>query len=191
MGIPERCVSWLRCSSVVDEVTPRLNMRVSVADNLDVVDHAVAGAKHLTLYQAIGFTVVAMKIGETAVQAGVNVQTLRFYEKRGLLRPPSRSASGYRSYGKESVQVVRFIKHAQELGFTLADVESLLRLAAGGRGNCRAVRNLAANKLSDLDRKITMLQSMRTSLQRLVETCDRPRGRRECPLLDALEEAAT
>jgi DNA-binding transcriptional MerR regulator len=132
-----------------------------------------------------------MKIGEAAAQAGVNIQTLRFYERRGLLPSPRRSASGYRSYAADSVQVVRFIKQAQELGFALADVESLLRLAKGGPGGCRAVRTLAAQKVAELDRKITMLRSMRGSLARLVKTCDRPGARRECPLLEALERAAS
>ncbi len=131
-----------------------------------------------------------MKIGEVAAEAGVNAQTLRYYERRGLLREPERSSSGYRSYPSEAVRVVRFIKHAQELGFTLLDIEELLGLAAGEPGTCRAVRALALNKIAELDRKIAMLDAMRGCLARLVKTCDRPRKRRECPLLQAIEDAA-
>jgi Hg(II)-responsive transcriptional regulator len=130
---------------------------------------------------------VGMKIGEVAARAGVNPQTLRYYERRGLLREPDRSQSGYRSYSPDAVRVVRFVKHAQELGFTLSDIDELLQLAAGEPGTCRAVRALAKTKLAELDRKIAMLRAMRRSLERLVKTCDRPRAQRECPLLQAIE----
>jgi Hg(II)-responsive transcriptional regulator len=132
-----------------------------------------------------------MRIGEAAEQAGVHVQTLRYYERRGLLREPHRSGAGYRAYSGDEVRVVRFIKQAQELGFTLSDIEALLRLANGQPGSCTAVRRLAQAKIDDLDRRIAMLRSMRRSLDRLVKTCDRPRRGRECPLLDALDEAAS
>ena len=132
-----------------------------------------------------------MRISEAAEQAGVNIQTLRYYERRGLVTEPDRSRSGYRSYTVEDVRTVRFIKHAQELGFTLSDIEILLGLAAGEPKSCNAVRALATNKIEELDRKIVMLQSMRHALSRLARTCDRPRQRRECPLLAALAEAAS
>lgn len=118
------------------------------------------------------------------------MQTLRYYERRHLLPVPPRSNSGYRSFSTEDVRVVRFVKHAQELGFTLGDIGILLRLAVGGRGSCRVVGGLAREKLAELDRKIAMLTSMRRSLYRLVQTCDRPDQKRECPLLLALEKAA-
>ena len=132
-----------------------------------------------------------LTIGEVASGAGVNVQTLRYYERRGLLSEPKRSPSGYRAYPAEAVRVVRFIKHAQALGFTLDDIEGLLQLAAGEPGNCQEVRRLARAKIRELERKIAMLAAMRVSLLQLVKTCDRTRGRRECPLLEALEEAAS
>jgi DNA-binding transcriptional MerR regulator len=131
-----------------------------------------------------------MRIGEAAGQAGVNVQTLRYYERRGLLTAPRRSVSGYRTYAPDDVRAVRFIKHAQELGFTLADVEALLGLAKGEPRSCPVVRRLATQKIEQLDRKIAMLRAMRASLERLVKTCARPRRRRECPLLASLAEAA-
>jgi len=120
------------------------------------------------------------------MEAGVNVQTLRYYERRGLLPEPPRRDSGYRSYGAGSVAAVRFIKRAQEVGFTLSEVEMLLHLAQGGPANCEAVRELAHQKVLDLDRRMESLQAMRASLERLVETCDRPKRGRECPLIETL-----
>src|SRR5579863_6150712 len=127
-----------------------------------------------------------MRTGQVATEAGVNVQTLRYYERRGLLPEPSRLDSGYRAYGPNSVAVVRFIKRAQEVGFTLSEIEMLLHLAQGGPASCDAVKELAHQKVGDLDRRIGSLQAMRASLERLVETCDRPKRSRECPLIESL-----
>lgn len=113
----------------------------------------------------------------------MNPQTLRYYERRGLLPAPARSPSGYRAYGPQAVRIVRFIKRAQDLGFALHDVESLLKLAQGGPAGCEATRGLATGKIADLDARIADLQGMRTALARLVETCEQPRDRRECPIL--------
>jgi len=127
-----------------------------------------------------------VRTGQLAIEAGVNVQTLRYNERRGLLPEPPRRDSGYRAYEANSVAVVRFIKRAQEVGFTLSEVEMLLHLAQGGPADCEAVKELAERKVLDLDRRIESLQAMRASLERLVETCDRPQRRRECPLIEAL-----
>ena len=124
---------------------------------------------------------------QVARRAGVNAQTLRYYERRGLLPDPPRTASGYRAYGPEAVRVVRFVKRAQELGFTLTEVEMLLHLADGGPESCDAARQLAQNKVANLDAKIATLNAMRASLTRLLATCARPRRERDCPLLDSLE----
>jgi Hg(II)-responsive transcriptional regulator len=124
--------------------------------------------------------------GQVAANAGVNVQTLRYYERRGLLREPPRRDSGYRIYDPDAVVVVRFIKRAQELGFTLVEIEALLDLAGGGPASCEAVKDLAQEKLLDLERRMESLRAMHDSLQRLVDTCDRPARRRECPLIEGL-----
>jgi DNA-binding transcriptional MerR regulator len=129
-----------------------------------------------------------MRTGQVADQAGVNIQTLRYYERRGLLPMPTRRASGYRMYGPDAVRVVRFVKRAQQLGFTLDEVESLLHLADGGPDSCHGARHLATDKISDLDRRIAQLTAMRQSLQRLVVTCERPRTQRECLLLQSIDE---
>ena len=132
-----------------------------------------------------------MRTGEVAAKAGVNVQTLRYYERRGLLPEPERRESGYRVYGPDAVRRVRFIKRAQELGFALSEAETLLALAAGGPESCDAARGMADEKIGELDRRIADLQAMRDSLQRLAETCVRPRHERECPLLHAIDEGAS
>lgn len=129
-----------------------------------------------------------MRTSEVAAQARVNPQTLRYYERRGLLPEPERSASGYRAYGPQAVRLVRFVKRAQELGFTLDDVESLLHLVEGGPEGCDAAAEMATAKIADLDTRIADLQAMRAALARLVQTCAQPRDRRECPILARLGE---
>ncbi|HET8758502.1 MAG TPA: MerR family DNA-binding protein [Solirubrobacteraceae bacterium] len=127
-----------------------------------------------------------MRTSELADAADVNAQTLRYYERRGLLPAPERSAAGYRMYGQDALEVVRFVKRAQRLGFTLSDVEALLELADGGPDSCEAVREVAGERIEDLDRRIGELRAMRTALGRLVATCEQPRADRECPLLRTL-----
>jgi len=129
-----------------------------------------------------------VRTGQVARQSGVNVQTLRYYERRGLLQPPARRPSGYREYTSHAVEIVRFVKRAQELGFNLDEVESLLDLAAGGPASCDNARGLATQKIAELDAKIASLRAMQRSLQRLVVTCEKPRGQRDCPLLEALAD---
>jgi len=127
-----------------------------------------------------------MRTGQVARQSGVNIQTLRYYERRGLLQTPPRRPSGYREYTTHAVGVVRFVKRAQELGFSLDEVEALLDLAAGGPASCDKARGLATQKVAELDGKIASLRAMQGSLRRLVATCEKPRDQRECPLLEAL-----
>jgi len=129
-----------------------------------------------------------VRSGQLALRAGVNVETLRYYERRGLLEAPARLPSGYRAYDDEAVRIIRFIKRAQELGFTLAEVETLLELAAGGPDTCDAAQSLAGNRIADLARRIEMMRRMRDSLERLVATCQRPRRDRECPLIQSIEQ---
>src|SRR6266496_717040 len=128
-----------------------------------------------------------MRPHELADRAGVNAQTLRYYERRGLLVEPPRSPSGYRDYPVSAVGVLRVVKRAQELGFTLADVEVLLSLTSGGPRSCDQARALAQSQMAELDGKITDLQRMRACLGELVATCERPRADRSCPLLEAID----
>ncbi len=140
----------------------------------------------MTRYVGTGFRLRCMKTGQVAQLSGVNIQTLRYYERRGLLEPPQRRPSGYREYTSEAVDLVRFVKRAQELGFSLDEVETLLLLAAGGPSNCDQARGLAAQKVAELEGKIASLRAMHGSLRRLLATCDKPRHQRECPLLETL-----
>ena len=128
-----------------------------------------------------------MRTSELAARAAVNPQTLRYYERRGLLAEPVRSPGGYRAYPDAAVRRVRFIKRAQELGFRLAEVETLLDLAEGGPDSCEKVRGLAEEKIADLGRRIADLQALQAGLARLTATCDLPRGQRECPILHELD----
>lgn len=127
-----------------------------------------------------------VRTSQIAKQVGVNPQTLRYYERRGLLPEPERSLSGYRAYTADAVRTVRFIKRAQRLGFTLDDIGELLHLAAGGPNHCDAVRSMAGTRIADLDRRIHELRAMRDALNRLVTTCNQPRAQRECPILNEI-----
>ena len=128
-----------------------------------------------------------MRTSELAERAAVNPQTLRYYERRGLLAMPTRSPSGYRAYPNDAVRRVRFIRRAQHIGFSLAEVRTLLDLADGGSDSCDRVRAVAEEKLADLRRRITYLQALHDGLSRLVATCERPRAQRECPILQELD----
>jgi Hg(II)-responsive transcriptional regulator len=127
-----------------------------------------------------------MRTRELADRSGVNSETLRYYERRGLLPEPPRTPGGYRDYPASTVGLLLFIKRAQELGFTLDEVDELLHLDAGGPDGCDAARALAEQRRADLRRRISDLQRMHDSLTALVDTCDLPRVDRSCALLDTL-----
>jgi DNA-binding transcriptional MerR regulator len=130
-----------------------------------------------------------MRIGQAAATAGVNAQTFRYYERRGLLHPAGRRDSGYREYSEEAVRLVKFIKRAQELGFSLNEIRELLSLRArGGATNRAHVRALATAKIRDIDGKIHSLRAMKRSLVRLVARCSADRGDDcSCAILSSLE----
>lgn len=128
-----------------------------------------------------------MKIGEVAREAGVKIDTLRYYERRGLLEEPERRDSGYRDYPEETVRIIRFIKRAQELGFTLDEVEELLMLRAANGQSRRQVRVAAEAKLQDIDQRLAQLQAMRSALSTLLEACECGR-QPTCPILEALDD---
>ncbi|MUL45457.1 MerR family DNA-binding protein [Mycobacterium sp. CBMA293] len=132
-----------------------------------------------------------MKTSEVAARAQVNAQTLRYYERRGLLPEPARTPSGYRAYTPDAVRVVRFVKRAQQLGFTLDDIEELLHLAEGGPASCDEAQTMARRRIADLQLRIDELVSMRDALACLIDTCDKPRAERDCPILQDIEIAAS
>ncbi|WP_201409500.1 MerR family transcriptional regulator [Mycobacterium paraintracellulare] len=132
-----------------------------------------------------------MRTSEVAAEAQVNTQTLRYYERRGLLPEPERTRSGYRVYTPEAVRVVRFVKRAEYLGFTLDDIEELLHLAEGGPASCEEAETIARTWIADLQQRIARLADMRDALARLVDTCDQPREERDCPILPDIDTAAS
>lgn len=126
-------------------------------------------------------------IGEAARAAGVNIETLRYYERRGLVPVPPRSRANYRIYPPESVRLVRFVKRAQELGFTLSEIRELLAFRVGSDACCSDVREQARHKLHGIEAKIRSLQTMRQALSDLVERCSSDGPVAACPILEALE----
>ena len=132
---------------------------------------------------------MALSTGQVAKASGVNIQTVRFYEREGLLAAPRRSASGYRQYTDDAVRVVTFVKRAQELGFTLREAKELLRLRALGPRRAEAAKSAAEAKIRDVDEKLRDLTAMRAALASLVDSCRRAGGPIRCPILEALEKA--
>jgi len=130
---------------------------------------------------------LALTIGAVAQRAQVPLDTVRYYERRGLLPAPPRSASGYRQYPADTVRRVVFIKRAQALGFTLEEIDSLLALrVTPGRG-CATVERRARLAIARLDGQLAELQHMRRALAQLADACRSQHPTNECPLLDAIE----
>jgi len=127
-----------------------------------------------------------MTISELAQAADVHVETVRYYERRGLLPEPPRQSSGYRAYPATMVTRLRFIKNAQELGFSLAEIEKLLALRVDAT-SCAEVRRQAEVKLAEVEQKLQALQQIHTALTDLVAACEHGGPQGECPLLEALE----
>lgn len=128
-----------------------------------------------------------MQIGEFAKRAGVNVQTVRYYERRGLLPEPQRTPSGYREYTRDSLERLQFIRRAQELGFTLSEIEELLDLRTDPSTTAAQVKARAEAKMEDIDTRIQDLRQIRHALQHLAGQCrggSGPTG--DCPLLEAM-----
>ncbi len=128
------------------------------------------------------------KTSEVAKQGGVNLETIRYYERRGLLPKPSRTPAGYRTFDPEAVRRIRFIKQAQALGFSLKEVRELLRLRVDPRRSCGDVRARAEAKLADIDEKIRGLDAMKKTLARFIAACSGRGPVSACPILEALDE---
>jgi len=128
-----------------------------------------------------------LSIGEVARQAGVGVETVRFYERQGLLEEPQRRASGYRQYDDEAVAVLRFIRRAKELGFTLKEIKGLLGLRLDASATKAEVRQQAKAKVAEIEAKIADLQRMRNALNKLVQKCHGDGVAAGCPILWALQ----
>lgn len=127
-----------------------------------------------------------LTIGILAKRGGVNVETIRYYQRRGLLQEPMKPSGGFRSYPEEALKRVLFIKRAQSLGFTLEEILGLLALDE--QKACLETREIAAHKLELIEQKITELSKMRKSLARLVRSCDASSSGAPCPIIHLLAD---
>ena len=130
----------------------------------------------------------SLTIGQLAKIAGVGVETVRFYERKGLLAEPNRRPSGYRQYGEEVVNRLRFIKRAKELGFTLNEIKELLSLRLDPTTTCAAVKERAEEKIDDIEAKIRTLRRMKNALVKVTKACSGRGGTSECPILETLDK---
>ena len=130
---------------------------------------------------------MGLRTSDVARQAEVNLETIRFYERSGLLPKPPRTRSGYRSFSPEVVRRVRFIKRAQELGFSLKEVKELLSLRADPDTTCADLRARADEKLVDIEQKIRDLRRMQKTLTQLAAACPGRGPTTACPILESLE----
>lgn len=112
-----------------------------------------------------------MRIGEVAAQAKVNTQTVRLYERMGLLKKPRRLSSGYRDYAADAVLLIRFIKHSQKLGFTLSEIKTLIELRGKGDTSTKNLRGIAEAKIAEIDNRIQHLQEMRNAIEHGMNAC--------------------
>ena len=125
--------------------------------------------------------------GELARRGGVKLPTIRYYERRGILPKPPRTAAGYRVFDADALRRLRFIKHAQTLGFTLREIEELLALRLDSQNQCADVRHRAEAKVRDVEEKIRHLHAIRKAINRLIDDCRSRGSASECPLVELLE----
>lgn len=130
----------------------------------------------------------SMTIGKVAKGAAVGVETVRFYEREGLIGKPPRRDSGYRAYPADTVDRVRFIKRAKELGFSLKEIKDLMALRIAPGATCGQIKKRAEAKIEDIEDKISSLHRMKQALRRLTAACGGKGAVSECPILDALED---
>ncbi|MCH7649967.1 MAG: heavy metal-responsive transcriptional regulator [Nitrospinae bacterium] len=125
--------------------------------------------------------------GKLAKRSGVNIETLRYYEKRNLIDPPRRSEAGYRLYTPADILRIRFIKNAQKLGFTLKEIRELLKLRIKINTSCDSVLKKAEHKRAEIMVKIKDLKSMKRALDQLIHKCEESIPTEDCPILESIE----
>lgn len=128
-----------------------------------------------------------LTIGRVARDAGLAIDTVRYYEREGLLQKPARTPSGYRQYSTDAVARLRFIRQAKELGFTLSEIRELLALRVAPGKSCADVRSRAEAKIADVEQRIAQLDRMRRALAKLATACSGRGPTSECPILEAME----
>ena len=129
-----------------------------------------------------------LKIGEVARRTGVSVETVRYYEREGILEPPARRPSGYRAYPEEAVRRVRFVKRAQQLGFSLRAIAELLAQRHDPKGRACRVKRTSAALVAEIDERIATLTRMRDALAALERGCSGRGPASRCSILDALDD---
>ena len=127
-----------------------------------------------------------LTIGQVAKRCGVGVETVRFYEREGLVVQPSRPESGFRRYPPETVARVRFIQRSKALGFSLREIGDLLSLRVDQAATCTEVRTRAEAKIGDIEKKIETLLGMKRALEKLTAACRKREPTGDCPILEAL-----
>ncbi len=129
-----------------------------------------------------------MTIGQVARHTGLDIETVRYYEREGLIPPPPRSTGGYRRYSADSIRRLSFVRQAKALGFSLAEIRELLSLSADSQASSHAVKQLAEQRLADIDSRIAALERMRAALVHVTGQCPGDVPRAECPILAALAD---
>ena len=132
-----------------------------------------------------------LTIGKLAKAVGVNIQTVRYYERRRLLNPMARRPSGYRLYGEDALRRLHFIKNAQVLGFTLHEIAELLNLRVSSVARCGDVKRKAQTKLVQVEAKVRDLRALARALRGLIQTCEAGQPTDRCPIVKSLENAPT
>lgn len=128
-----------------------------------------------------------MKIGDLADRTDVSIQTVRYYERRGLIPEPPRTDGGFRTYPERTISRIRFIKRAQKLGFTLGEIGELLALRGGSETASDEVRRTASAKLEEIEEKLRALEEIRDALSGLIRRCEEAAPTGDCPILDEFE----
>lgn len=126
-----------------------------------------------------------LTIGKLAIAANVNIETIRYYQRRGLIDEPIKPKSGYRQYPVKTVDSLKFIKRSQQLGFSLAEIKELLDL---GNGHCHDIKHLAEAKIITIDQQMKDLALIRKELTQLVDACETTEGSHKCALIESLSQ---
>ena len=129
----------------------------------------------------------SLSIGQVAKEANVNIQTIRYYERVGLIPKAQRTEFGYRKFSPEDILRIHFIKHAQAAGFLLKEIKDLLALRVDAATSCDDVRELAESKIIEIDEKVRHMQQMKQTLGSLTRACSGTGAKSECPILEAFE----
>jgi len=132
----------------------------------------------------------ALKTSELAAKAQLNKETIRFYEKKGLLPDPVRTDGGYRQYSQKDLERLVFIKNAKELGFALSEIKELLAIADGDIYECCDVRQIAESKIDHINNQLKHLKKLKTTLTKLVTECQQSKTIRNCPIIESLSQGA-